>query len=77
MTFVQSVVIKKQKQKSSSELIFGGVLYLCWFGSDDRIGLDLGITDEAGWVVCNEKWKRVKLRDDAIGDIHKINFVKP
>lgn len=73
---VQSVVIKNVKTEEVSELDFGGVFIYVGLDPMTESVADLGITDEAGWVVTNEKWKRAKLVFMPSAIFAKINFVK-
>ncbi|MBM7318295.1 thioredoxin-disulfide reductase [Streptococcus suis] len=68
---VQSVVIKNVKTEEVSELDFGGVfIYVGLDPMTDTVA-DLGITDEAGWVITNEKMETSKSGVYAIGDIRQ------
>ncbi|HFH9837582.1 TPA: thioredoxin-disulfide reductase [Streptococcus suis] len=68
---VQSVVIKNVKTEEISELDFGGVfIYVGLDPMTDAVA-DLGITDEAGWVMTNEKMETGKSGIYAIGDIRQ------
>ena len=57
-------------------LILGGVFIYVGLNPMTESVADLGITDEAGWVVTNEKMETSKAGIYAIGDIRQINFVK-
>ncbi|HEL2071379.1 TPA: thioredoxin-disulfide reductase [Streptococcus suis] len=68
---VQSVVIKNVKTEEVSELDFGGVfIYVGLDPMTDTVA-DLGITDEAGWVITNEKMETTQSGIYAIGDIRQ------
>lgn len=68
---VQSVVIKNMKTEEVSELDFGGVfIYVGLDPMTDTVA-DLGITDEAGWVIANEKMETTQSGIYAIGDIRQ------
>ncbi|KPA62289.1 thioredoxin reductase, partial [Streptococcus suis] len=68
---VQSVVIKNVKTEEVSELDFGGVfIYVGLDPMTDSVA-DLGITDEAGWVITNEKMETTQSGIYAIGDIRQ------
>ena len=68
---VQSVVIKNVKTEEVSELDFGGVFIYVGLDPMTESVADLGITDEAGWVVTNEKMETSKAGIYAIGDIRQ------
>ncbi|HFI0913269.1 TPA: thioredoxin-disulfide reductase [Streptococcus suis] len=68
---VQSVVIKNVKTEEFSELDFGGVFIYVGLDPMTESVADLGITDEAGWVVTNEKMETSKAGIYAIGDIRQ------
>ncbi|HFI0450911.1 TPA: thioredoxin-disulfide reductase [Streptococcus suis] len=68
---VQSVVIKNVKTEEVSELDFGGVfVYVGLDPMTDSVA-DLDITDEAGWIITNEKMATSKPGIYAIGDIRQ------
>ncbi|HEL2376633.1 TPA: thioredoxin-disulfide reductase [Streptococcus suis] len=68
---VQSVVIKNVKTEEVSELDFGGVfIYVGLDPMTDTVA-DLGITDEAGWVITNEKMETTQSGIYAIGDVRQ------
>ncbi|HFI0343180.1 TPA: thioredoxin-disulfide reductase [Streptococcus suis] len=68
---VQSVRIKNVKTEEVSELDFGGVfVYVGLDPMTDSVA-DLGITDEAGWIITNEKMETSKSGIYAIGDIRQ------
>lgn len=68
---VQSVQIKNVKTEEVSELDFGGVfVYVGLDPMTDSIS-DLGITDEAGWIITDEKMATSKPGIYAIGDIRQ------
>ncbi|HFI0506950.1 TPA: thioredoxin-disulfide reductase [Streptococcus suis] len=68
---VQSVVIKNVKTEEVSELDFGGVfVYVGLDPMTDSVA-DLGITDEAGWIITDEKMATSKPGIYAIGDIRQ------
>lgn len=68
---VQSVRIKNVKTGEISELDFGGVfVYVGLDPMTDSVA-DLGITDEAGWIITNEKMATSKPGIYAIGDIRQ------
>lgn len=68
---VQSVIIKNVKTEDVSELDFGGVfIYVGLDPMTDTVA-DLGITDEAGWVITNEKMETTQSGIYAIGDIRQ------
>ncbi|WP_105144238.1 thioredoxin-disulfide reductase [Streptococcus suis] len=68
---VQSVVIKNVKTEEVSELDFGGVfIYVGLDPMTDSVA-DLGITDEAGWIITDEKMATSKSGIYAIGDIRQ------
>lgn len=68
---VQSVVIKNVKTEEVSELDFGGIFIYVGLDPMTESVADLGITDEAGWVVTNEKMETSKAGIYAIGDIRQ------
>lgn len=68
---VQSVVIKNVKTEEVSELDFGGIFIYVGLDPMTESVVDLGITDEAGWVVTNEKMETSKAGIYAIGDIRQ------
>ena len=68
---VQSVVIKNVKTEEVSELDFGGIFIYVGLNPMTESVADLGITDEAGWVVTNEKMETSKAGIYAIGDIRQ------
>ncbi|MGQ7321088.1 thioredoxin-disulfide reductase [Streptococcus suis] len=68
---VQSVVIKNVKTEEVSELDFGGVFIYVGLGPMTDTVADLGITDEAGWVITNEKMETTQSGIYAIGDIRQ------
>ncbi|HFI0101966.1 TPA: thioredoxin-disulfide reductase [Streptococcus suis] len=68
---VQSVLIKNVKTGEISELDFGGVfVYVGLDPMTDSVA-DLGITDEAGWIITDEKMATSKPGIYAIGDIRQ------
>ncbi|HFI0633940.1 TPA: thioredoxin-disulfide reductase [Streptococcus suis] len=68
---VQSVRIKNVKTEEVSELDFGGVfVYVGLDPMTDSVA-DLGITDEAGWIITDEKMATSKPGIYAIGDIRQ------
>ncbi len=68
---VHSVVIKNVKTEEVSELDFGGIFIYVGLDPMTESVADLGITDEAGWVVTNEKMETSKAGIYAIGDIRQ------
>ncbi|HFI0419761.1 TPA: thioredoxin-disulfide reductase [Streptococcus suis] len=68
---VQSVRIKNVKTEEVSELDFGGVfVYVGLDPMTDSVA-DLGITDEAGWIITDEKMATSQPGIYAIGDIRQ------
>ncbi|HEM5686670.1 thioredoxin-disulfide reductase [Streptococcus suis] len=68
---VQSVRIKNVKTEEVSELDFGGVfIYVGLDPMTDSVA-DLGITDESGWIITDEKMATSKSGIYAIGDIRQ------
>lgn len=68
---VQSVRIKNVKTEEVSELNFGGVfVYIGLDPMTDPV-TNLGITDEAGWIITNEKMGTTIPGIYAIGDIRQ------
>lgn len=68
---VRSVVIKNIKTGAVSEQEFGGVfIYVGLDPMTDSVA-DLGVTDEAGWIVTNELMETAKAGIYAVGDIRQ------
>lgn len=68
---VRSVVIKNVKTGAVSEQEFGGVfIYVGLDPMTDSVA-DLGVTDEAGWIVTNELMETAQAGIYAVGDIRQ------
>lgn len=68
---VRSVVIKNVKTGAVSEQEFGGVfIYVGLDPMTDSVA-DLGVTDEAGWIVTNELMETAQTGIYAVGDIRQ------
>ena len=68
---VQSVRIKNVKTEEVSELNFGGVFVYVGLDPMTDPVTNLGITDEAGWIITNEKMGTTIPGIYAIGDIRQ------
>lgn len=68
---VQSVVIKNVKTGEVAEQAFGGVFIYVGLDPMSEAVADLGITDEAGWVVTNENMETSQPGIFAIGDLRQ------
>lgn len=68
---VQGVTIRNVKTDEVSELAVGGVFIYVGLDPLSESVSDLGITDEAGWIITNEKMETKRLGIYAIGDIRQ------
>lgn len=68
---VQSVVIKNVKTGDVQEQAFGGVFIYVGLDPLTEAVQDLGITDEAGWIVTNDRMETSQAGIFAIGDIRQ------
>lgn len=68
---VQSVVIKNVKTGDVQEQAFGGVFIYVGLDPMTEAVQDLGITDEAGWIVTNDRMETSQAGIFAIGDIRQ------
>ncbi|MGT2910395.1 thioredoxin-disulfide reductase [Streptococcus cameli] len=68
---VQSVVIKNVKTGDVSEQAFGGVFIYVGLDPMSESVANLGITDNAGWVLTNEKMETSQAGIFAIGDLRQ------
>lgn len=68
---VQGVTIRNVKTDEVSELAVGGIFIYVGLDPLSESVSDLGITDEAGWIITNEKMETKRSGIYAIGDIRQ------
>lgn len=68
---VQGVTIRNVKTDEISELAVGGIFIYVGLDPLSESVSDLGITDEAGWIITNEKMETKRSGIYAIGDIRQ------
>ncbi|MDG3131587.1 thioredoxin-disulfide reductase [Streptococcus suis] len=68
---VQGVTIRNVKTDEVSEFAVGGIFIYVGLDPLSESVSDLGITDEAGWIITNEKMETKRLGIYAIGDIRQ------
>jgi thioredoxin reductase (NADPH) len=71
---VQSVVYKNVKTGELTEQAFGGVFIYVGLDPVAEFAQDLGITDEAGWIVTDDHMKTKLAGIFAVGDVRQKDF---
>lgn len=66
---VDSVVIENVKTGEVTEQAFGGIFIYVGLDPVSSMVADLGVTDEAGWIVTNDKMETNRPGIFAIGDV--------
>lgn len=68
---VSSVLIENVKTKEVSEYEFGGIFIYVGTNPVSSMVTDLGITDESGWIVTNDKMETSVKGIYAVGDVRQ------
>ncbi|MGM9886512.1 MULTISPECIES: thioredoxin-disulfide reductase [unclassified Lactococcus] len=71
---VTSVVYKNVKTGETTEAAFGGVFIYVGLDPVAEFATDLGITDEAGWVITDDHMRTTLPGVFAVGDVRQKDF---